>query len=677
MAPSTATPSRERLRGALGATLLALVLWTAHGSRTDAQNLPAQGAAGFGADAATLAGLEGVWVRDAQLSEEPIGRLVAVFGDLSDVPEVLRNFAQSLLEQRRGLSIRADGGRVTIQNAAGELLSLPFDGRAHLDAGGNRTSGYLAEASLEVVTKGGDWPWLWRETYRRSGDRLIQVTESQNLAAIDLSFYTVYDLTGGKSPPPDVPGIVHIPPETQAAVRIVPPRRKHREFLTGSVEVQALVIDPLIGTVDFLLDGKRVKQSRRPPFKALIRLEDPPRAQTLEVRGYGTTGNHFGSDRIVLNGLDLPFAIRITDMRPLETEGASDVRVEARISVPQRAALASVDFYGGERRIASFHRPDWRERHEESRTIRVEAVVEGVAPDEFVRVAAHLADGREREDAKVPRTAQYSSEIDVQLIQLQILVVDRDGNPLSDLQPDDFEVRENGERRPVERLHVSNDVPLVLGVALDSSESMRLVWQQLHTVVRRFMASALDTDDRAFLVDFDDAVRLLQPTTGDRSLLAVRLGRLLAEGGTAINDGLLFSLLQFRHEPGRRALIVVTDGDDRHSRTKTAQVTDFAERVGIPIYFIAVGWAEPPRGLVRKLGRRTGGRVFRVHPSLPPSEMAKALRQVFERIDEDLRRQLVLTYYSNSPTGQGIEPDVRSLRKDALLRSVLPLDRVD
>ncbi len=657
----------------LGTALLAIAAWTAPEKAVHSQAGSARDASSADADAVSIAAFEGAWVRNRQLSEDPTERLAAVFGTLIDTPEPLRDFAESISVQRRGLHIRAEGGQVTIQNAAGEILRVPIDGRARVDSRGNRTSAYLAGAALEVVTEGGDWVWLWRETYVRSGDRLVQVTESQNLTAVDLNVRTVYDYAEGKPPLASATGAEQATSSRLAAVRIVPPRSKHREFLRGPVEVQALVIDPLIDRVDFLLDGRLVNQSRKPPFSALIRLSDPPREEALEVRGYRDGRSYFGSDRVVLNEVDLPFAVRITDVRPLAEESASAFRVTARIFVPREAALAVVDFFRGEQRIAAFDRPNWREPHDGARAIDVDALVEDVSPGDFVRVAARLADGRKLEDAELPRGAELSNEIDVQLIQLQILAVDRDGNPLSDLQTEDFEVRENGEPLPAENLHVSNDVPLVLGIAIDSSESMQRVWQQLHTVVRRFMAGALNAEDRAFLVDFDDTVRLLQPPTGDRSLLAARLKRLLAEGGTALNDGLLFSLLQFRREPGRRALIVVTDGDDQHSRTKRAQVTDFAERVGIPIYFIAVGWAEPRRGLVRKLSRRTGGRLFRIHPGLPASELAKAMQQVFERIDEDLRRQHVLTYYSNVPAGEGIEPAVRSLRKGLTVKSVLPL----
>ena len=220
----------------------------------------------------------------------------------------------------------------------------------------------------------------------------------------------------------------------------------------------------------------------------------------------------------------------------------------------------------------------------------------------------------------------------------------------------------------------SEDVPLVLGVAIDSSESMYFVWRHLHNVVRTFFEGALADDDRAFLVDFDHTVRPLQPLTASRPLLKARLHRLLAMGGTALNDGILFSLLQFRTEPGRRALVVVTDGNDLNSRSNREQVTEFAERMGVPIYFIALGWDDPPSRLIRRLSRQTGGRLFRIHPGQSRAALAREMEQVFDRINEDLRHQHVLTYYSEHPQGADVEPEVRTTRKGLTVKSVLPLE---
>lgn len=146
------------------------------------------------------------------------------------------------------------------------------------------------------------------------------------------------------------------------------------------------------------------------------------------------------------------------------------------------------------------------------------------------------------------------------------------------LQPEDFEIREDRRKRPVLNLHTALDVPLVLGLAIDLSDSMVPIWHQVREVSARFVDAALSPGDRAFVVGFSGEVRLTQPLTGDKRRLASQVRLLVPRIGTALNDGILFSLLQYGREPGRRALVVITDGVDRRSRSTPKQSADFAGR---------------------------------------------------------------------------------------------------
>ena len=670
----TDAPTSLRLGRAasLGIVLCVLAFAAAAAPSTHAQAVPAGNPAGTQAVPLSVA-LEGSWVRNEELSEDPFPSPANRFLEGFAVG-TLRQFADSLAGRRASLVIEFPGQDVLITNAVGERIRLPVDGITRHDSHGNASTAFLVDDSLEIVTHGSNWAWLWVETLYRQGDRLVHLTETQNFSVPDLGFHTVYDHAEGKPPPGRAAKVERSRYARPAAIRIVPPRRPYRGLLSGPVEVQTLVIDPLVRSVEFFLDGVRVKQARKTPFRARVRLDDPPRPQTVEVRAYSDPGGLTGSDRIVLNRLDSPFGVRIAGIRSAGPDGRSALRVAANVSVPRTAALERVAFYRGDHPVATFDDLDAAANRGEARTIPVNALIEGISPGDFVRVTARLADGREIEDAELLQGAEHRSEIDVQLVQLQVLVVDRKGNPVGDLKATDFEVREKGAWGPAENLHVSDDVPLVLGIAIDSSESMHFVWRQLHDVVRVFFEGALAVDDRAFLVDFDHTVRAVQPLTASRPLLKARLHRLLAQGGTALNDGLLFSLLQFRNEPGRRALIVVTDGDDHHSRAKRAQVTEYAERVGVPIYFITLGWSEPRGPLVKRLSRQTGGRLFRIHPGQSRTALGREMRQVFDRINEDLRHQNVLTYYTEQPPDAGVEPEVRTTRTGLRVKSVLPLE---
>ena len=381
------------------------------------------------------------------------------------------------------------------------------------------------------------------------------------------------------------------------------------------------------------------------------------------------------------------------EIRLAQASGHTTIRVEAAASVPRSATLERVNFYLGQHLVEAVR--DFREETAQGapRTIAVEAVMESVPADDFVRVVARLADGREREDAELLQSADYRGEIDVQLVQLQVQVTDRNGNPASNLKPDDFEVRENGERRPVEDLHRARDVALVLGLAIDSSTSVLPTRDQLIDIAAGFLETALSPGDRAFLVHFNHTVRMLQPLSGHKQLLASRLNNLDPKGGTALNDAILFSLLQYRNEPGRRALVVVTDGYDQDSRSEPSQSADYAERLGLPIYFIqldqsnrragvrshvrfdaeAIREQRKVRARLGRISRQTGGRLFTIELYADTSPWSEQLEEVFKQIQDDLRHQHVLTYYSDLPPGTPVEPEIRVTRRGLSLRSAVPL----
>ena len=634
-------------------------------------------------------------------------------GAAQDGPSGMREMARELAERLDVLLIRIDDPQLLIRNAKREDRVLYLDGRDIADGFGGRSRARLLGDSLEVETASQGRQRI--ETFYLEGDRLVLVTDLQGGRFADLSFRTVYERSGDA---PAIPVPASAPRAGEAAaepdedgfnkadflprvdsgrggrrpersdsarsarpatIRILPPERGYRELLTGRVLIQTLTIDPQIAVVEFLLDGEQAARATTPPFEARIRLADPPREQTIEVRATGARGAHAGTDRIVLNRLDPPFAVRIAGISPGEADGQTMVRVEAGISVPRAETLERVEFYRTERLVASFDDFEGEAGPSGVRSVAADVPTSGVTPQDFVRVVARLGDGRELEDVELLQGAQFQAEIDVQLVQLQVLVVDRSGNPVGDLTPEDFEVRENGQRRQVENLYVSNDIPLSLGLAIDSSGSMEPIWRRTNAIAEAFLNGALTWRDQAFLVDFDSTLRLVQPLTGSKPLLARGLERLFPQGQTALYDAILFSLLQYGETPGRRALVVVTDGFDSNSRSDPTRAIDFGKRLGVPVYVVAMrslGFGPTTmedanlRNSMRLITGPTGGRLFQI-------ESIDQMASVFDHIEEELRRQYVLTYYSERPFGSAVEPEVRMTQRGLRVRSALPLETIE
>lgn len=633
-------------------------------------------------------------------------------GGTQDGPAGMREMARQLAERLDVLLIRIDEPQVLVRNAKREDRILFLDGRDIADGFGGRSRARIVGESLEIETSSQGRQRI--ETFYLEEEHLVLVTDLQGGRFADLSFRTVFERSG------DAPAVAVSTPATgardlgaepdedgfnkadflppvrggsprrsdradagrsarPATIRILPPERGYRELLTGRVLIQTLTIDPQIAVVEFLLDGEPAARDTTPPFEARIELADPPREQAIEVRATSARGAYAGADKIVLNRLDPPFAVRIAGITPGETGGEPTVRVEAGVAVPRSETLERVEFYRTERLVAAYDDFEGEAGPSGVWSVAADVPTSGASPQDFVRVVARLGDGRELEDVELLQGAEFSDEIDVQLVQLQVLVVDRSGRPVRDLKPEDFEIRENRQPRQVETLYVSNDVPLSLGLAIDSSGSMEWIWQQTKSIAGAFLNGALTWRDQAFLVDFDSTLRLVEPLTGSKPTLARGLERLFPQGTTALYDAILFSLLQYGDAPGRRALVVVTDGFDFGSTADPTRAIDFGKRLGVPVYVVAMrslGFGPTTledanlRNSMRLITGPTGGRLFQI-------ESVDQMANVFDHIEEELRSQYVLTYYSERPFGSAVEPDIRMTRRGLKVRSALPLEAIE
>ena len=639
-----------------------------------------------------LAPLLGPWIRNESLSEDPVLKTEATWPGEDATPVLMRKLAEQAAAQLDTVSVRIMEDSLVLLDDRGDLARYPLDGRFQ----GRGVSGRVIRSvdSVTIETIGADWQRI--ESFYREGDRLVLINELRDHGRRSAQFRTVYDRPGSLPATDPPPGAGAAADGT--AIRIVPPQRGRGALLGGKVEVQTLIIDPLIVAVQFFVDGRLAGRAGKPPFSTHLQLAVPPREQTVEVRAWNTMGGFAGSDRITLNQIDRPFGVRIARIRGIQTGSLDSARVEAAISLPRTATLKRVEFHRGQERVRTVRDFGDQAAAGVPRTVIVEAEMEHGPADGFVRVIATLADGRSREDAEILQGADYRSEIDVQLVQLQLLATDREGNPVADLAPGDFEIREGGRRYPPQALLSARDVPLVLGLAIDSSDSMLRIWNEVTDVATNFLEATLAPDDRAFLVDFDDTVSLRQPLTDDKARLLLSIDGIIPFGGTAINDGILFSLLQYGREAGRRALVVVTDGADEHSRSRPEQSADYAAQLGLPIYFIeldpTLAGTETKEGRVvadvsaalrrkkarkrlERISRQTGGRLFHVPLTSDDPPWTERIEAVFDRIEEDLRNQHVLTYYSDRPLGTPVQPEIRVTRRGLRLQSAVPLEGIE
>lgn len=452
-------------------------------------------------------------------------------------------------------------------------------------------------------------------------------------------------------------------------LRLLPPHRRD-----GS-RFEALVADVGVSRVAFFLDGAEVGSRENHPYSVKIDLGSGGRPQTVKAVAYDAQGRELGSDTVVVNPDDRPFAIKISRLEGDPASGG--VVVGAEVSVPYGSTLDRVELFWNQQRMATLESAPFVARLE----------TPGGTGQDFVQAVAYLEDGTSREDVALLDGRGLGEEVDVTLVEVYAVVTDREGGPVRGLGPDDFELWVRGKRQRIERLGYADEEDgsegeskrglgtggLVLGLVIDTSGSMRTILRETQQAAAQFLGQVLSPEDRAFLIDFDRLPRLRHPATSSLMDLVSSLSQLRADGYTTLYDSVIFSLLEFDEGRGRKALVVLTDGDDQGSRFGPNRVIEYAEELGVPVYVIGLQDPVNLRGLNRMeleaVTRETGGRLYFASGT-------DDLRQAYAEIEAELRSQYLLTFYVEEALSEeerrGIRVEVRG--KGLSVRTVVSPD---
>ena len=264
--------------------------------------------------------------------------------------------------------------------------------------------------------------------------------------------------------------------------------------------------------------------------------------------------------------------------------------------------------------------------------------------------------------------------VESNLVNLHVRVVDRNNRPINDVNNNEFRVFENGVPQQVEFV-TREEVPITYGLLVDNSGSLR---NQIGQVIEagKSIISSNKPGDETFVVRFIDSneIKILQDFTADRQALGDALDDMYIEGGqTAIIDavylGAEHASERRKNDPvedkRRRALILVTDGEDRASFYKQEQLFEALKEEDVQIFVIGfVNELEKERGfiskskrekavsLLDKMAKETGGRTFY------PTSLSE-LPDIAEQITKDLRTQYVISY---KPTASARPGEFRPVR---------------
>jgi VWFA-related protein len=431
--------------------------------------------------------------------------------------------------------------------------------------------------------------------------------------------------------------------------------RPSTEVAIGRVHLETRTSSEAVAAAEFYLDGTRVLTKRRPPFEVDLDLGDAPRKHIVKVIGYRKDGSVAAQDELTLNEGREAFRVRIAS--PEKGSAVSGpTRVVAEISIPGTRRLKQLELYLDETRAAVLYKPPFEE------TIDVPAT-EAVR---FVRAVATLDDGAVAEDVRY-LNAPFVSEANVDAVELYTAVFAK-GRPVTGLSKESFHVLEDGVPQDVQGFEVVTKLPLALGLAIDTSESMDESMKEVQKAATEFLKDLMTPKDRCFFVTFSDAPRLASSFTTDRDRLGQLIGDLKAHGMTALWDALETGLFQFQGIRGRKAFVVLTDGEDTASKKRYETVLDYARKSGVAVYVIGMNLPvnrQDIRYKMSRLAKETGGAVYHI-------ASARGLAKIYKQIDEELRSQYLLTYIPKSAgkSGKWRKVEVKMAAEEMTARTI-------
>src|SRR5437016_12760811 len=187
-----------------------------------------------------------------------------------------------------------------------------------------------------------------------------------------------------------------------------------------------------------------------------------------------------------------------------------------------------------------------------------------------------------------PQSGQDTLKVTVDLVNVQFSVTDRQGRLVPGLTAQDFKVEEDGRRQEIRNFARENELPLTLALLVDTSPSVRPVFDEEKLTAASFLESILSEQDLALVIGFDRSVTLLQDYTENLKLLKRAIDELEIGGCTSIYDAVyLASKEKLNDEAGRKAIILISDGEDTTSKTKFTEALLAAHQSNAVIYAIS------------------------------------------------------------------------------------------
>ena len=377
-----------------------------------------------------------------------------------------------------------------------------------------------------------------------------------------------------------------------------------------------------------------VKYSEAEGRQATVQVNVGQYIRRLRMRavGYDAQGNVAGEDEMVVNDPRPPFRVRLQGPRELPESGT--ITLTANVLRPPEIQVAAVDFFIGEEKVASVTSPPY-----------IADVDVASRRSVYARVVARTTAGTEANHV-IFFGDQARDEVEVAVQQIPLSIA---SGP-QQLRLEDLTLTDNGEARRIEQLVPAGDQPLHVILLIDYSESMLEELPVVKAAARGFGQALLRPQDRIAVVGFHQRTFWLTGYTNNFEEAAAAVDRVKPIGETHLYDSVIEMLYELQKQPGRKALVVLTDGVDQGSKFQLDHVLHYARYAGVPVYPIVknrmlqrlmrfgIGQLQARR--LTTLARDTGATYFIV-------KSEQELPAVYARIAAELRQQYQVVFYSD------------------------------
>ncbi|MBI2212469.1 MAG: VWA domain-containing protein [Acidobacteria bacterium] len=431
---------------------------------------------------------------------------------------------------------------------------------------------------------------------------------------------------------PDATSLAESLPRDEHPVRITlrPSRIVHGDFALP------VSVAPAVARATLFINGVRHSDAEGPSMVFHVRIGKYLRRLRFRVAGYDTAGNEIGSDEVVVNDPQPPFRVRALVPPVLPEEGLATIA--AAVSAPPADPVREIEFFLGETSLGADGAAPFEARFDP-------AAFSPLPP--YARVTARSKSGNESHDVRFFDGA-VAERMDVLVQEIPLSVK---GNLTRPLQVADLTLLDTGTPRPIDSLTRASDRPLDVILLIDSSGSMLEELPVVKRAAAGFARSILGGGNRIAVVAFRERTIWLTPFTGDIAAVERALEHLEPLGQTHLYDATIEMLYTLQTMPGRRALVVLSDGVNEGGDFELEHVAHYARYSGVPLYPII------RNGLLLKLRRIPlakfdAERYARIAESAGASyfliRKPAELEGVYRRIADELKNQYIIRFRTES-----------------------------